>query len=138
MTKVELFQMMNENMAFHLATSEDGQPHVRGMLLFRADEDGIIFHTGEFKDLYRQQTNNAKVELCFNSPTLQVRVTGEVEQLHDKKLVEEIYAHPTRQFMRNWKEQGIDAKLAVFCVKNGVATTWSMATNFERKEYINL
>lgn len=58
MTKEEMFKIMNENMAFHLATSVDGQPHVRGMLLFRADENGIIFHTGKFKDLYEQLKKN--------------------------------------------------------------------------------
>ena len=138
MTKEEMFQIMNENMAFHLATSVDGQPHVRGMLLFRADENGIIFHTGKFKELYEQLKKNPNVELCFNAPAAQIRVQGVVEELHDDKLVEEIYAHPTRQFMRNWKEQGIDAKLAVFCLKNGVATTWTMQTNFDEKEYVQL
>ena len=138
MTKEEIFKIMNETMVFHLATSEDGQPHVRELLLFRADENGIIFHTGQFKDLYTQLKNNPNVELCFNSPALQIRVSGKIEELHDDKLVEEIYAHPTRQFMRDWKEQGLDAKLAVFCLKNGVATTWTMQTNFDKKEYIQL
>ena len=115
MTKEEMFKIMNENMAFHLATSVDGQPHVRGMLLFRADENGIIFHTGKFKDLYEQLKKNPNVELCFNSPSTQIRVSGVIEEINDDKIVEEIYAHPTRQFLRNWKEQGIDAKLAVFC-----------------------
>ena len=45
MTKEELYTMMNQNPAFHLSTVEGNQPHVRGMLLFRADENGIIFHT---------------------------------------------------------------------------------------------
>ena len=138
MTKEDIFKTMNENMAFHLATSVDGKPHVRGLLLFRADENGIIFHTGKFKDLYKQLKENPNVELCFNSPALQIRVCGEVEELHDEKIVEEIYAHPTRQFLRNWGEQGTDVQLAVFCLKNGVATTLTMQTNFDEKEYIQL
>lgn len=138
MTKEDIFKTMNENMAFHLATSVNGQPHVRGMLLFRADENGIIFHTGKFKDLYKQLKENPNIELCFNAPTLQIRVCGEVEELHDENIVEEIYAHPTRQFLRNWGEQGTDIQLAVFCLKNGVATTWTMQTNFDEKEYIQL
>lgn len=138
MTKEEMFNIMNENMAFHLATSVDGQPYVRGMLLFRADEQGIIFHTGKFKDLYKQLKENPNVELCFNSPAVQIRVSGVVEELKDDKIVEEIYEHPTRQFMRNWKEQGIDTQLAVFCLKNGVASAWTMQTNFDKKEYVQL
>ncbi len=138
MTKEEMFKIMNENMAFHLATSVDGQPYVRGLLLFRADENGIIFHTGKFKDLYGQLKQNPNVELCFNAPAVQLRVKGTVEEVNDEKLVEEIYAHPTRQFMRDWKEQGIDTQLAVFRLKDGLASTWTMQTNFDEKEYVQL
>ncbi len=138
MTKEDIFKTLNENMAFHLATCVDGKPHSRGMLLFRADENGIIFHTGKFKELYEQLKANPSVELCFNAPALQVRVSGEVEEMQDEKIVEEIYAHPSRQFLRDWKDQGIDTQLAVFCLKNGVATTWSMQTNFDKKEPIQL
>lgn len=46
MTKEELFKMMNENPVMHLATvDENGFPRVRGILMFKACEDGIIFHT---------------------------------------------------------------------------------------------
>lgn len=45
MTKQEIYDLMNQNLGFFLATSEDDQPHVRGMMLFRANENGIIFHT---------------------------------------------------------------------------------------------
>ena len=58
MTKEEMFNMMNSTMVMHLATVEDGQPHVRGMLLYRADENGIIFHTGSFKDVFKQIEKN--------------------------------------------------------------------------------
>ena len=61
MTKEERFNLMNSTMVMHLATVEDGQPHVRGMLLYRADENGIIFHTGSFKDVFKQIEKNPKV-----------------------------------------------------------------------------
>ena len=138
MTKTEIFQILNENPAFHLATVDGDQPRVRGMLLFRADEDGIIFHTANTKDLYNQIMANPKAELCFNSASLQVRVTGVLEKVEDESLREEIFAHPTRKFLQAWKDNGIDHLLTVFRMKNGTAVTWSMATNFEPKETIQL
>lgn len=138
MNKQEIFQLMNENPAFHLATMDKDQPRVRGMLLFRADEDGIIFHTGSMKDVFDQIMKNPKVELCFNGKGKQVRVSGVLELVEDKKLVEEIYNHPSRQFLRNWKKQGADCALKIFKLKNGKAVVWSLQTNFDKKQPIQL
>lgn len=138
MTKEELYDVMNANMGFHLATTCDGKPYVRGMFLFRADENGIIFHTNKDKEVYSQLKANPNVELCFNSPEMQVRVAGVAEEITSDAILEEIKAHPTRQFMQKWKEMGINPEIGVFCVKEGVACTWTMMTNFDPKEYIQL
>ena len=138
MTKAEVYQFSNENPAFHLATVEGDQPRVRGMFLFRADEEGIIFHTASTKDVYSQLKENAKAELCFNSPQKQVRVTGELVEVIDEQLKEEIFNHPTRKFLQAWKDQGIDGMLRIFRMKNGSAVEWTMATNFLPKEPIEL
>ena len=138
MTKEELFQIMNENPVFHLATMDGDQPRVRGMLLFRADEEGIIFHTASTKDVYAQILANPKTEICFQGQGIQVRVTGILEQVQDEKLKEEIFAHPTRKFLQAWKDQGIDGLLQIFRLKNGTAVTWTMETNFEKQKPIQL
>lgn len=138
MTKEEIFKLMNENPVFYLATEDGEQPRVRGMLLFRADENGIIFHTASTKDLYAQIQKNPKAEMCFSGNGIQVRVTGVLEQQNDEKLRGEIFSHPTRAFLRAWKENGIDSLLQVFALKNGTAVTWTMATNFEPKAPIQL
>ena len=62
MTKDQIFELMNSNLAFYLATVENGEPRVRGMMLYKADETGIIFHTGAFKDVYRQIIANPNVQ----------------------------------------------------------------------------
>lgn len=138
MTKEELFQIMNENPVFHLATMDGDQPRVRGMLLFRADEEGIIFHTASTKDVYAQILANPKTEICFQGQGIQIRVTGILEQVQDEKLKEDIFAHPTRKFLQAWKEQGIDGLLQIFRLKNGTAVTWTMETNFEKQKPIRL
>ncbi|NLL79054.1 MAG: pyridoxamine 5'-phosphate oxidase family protein [Clostridiales bacterium] len=138
MTKEEIFQLMNENPAFHLATEEDGQPRVRGMLLYRADENGIIFHTASCKDVFKQIQKNPRVEMCFFGKGVQVRVTGVLKHLEDESLKAEIFAHPTRKFLQAWKEMGVDDMLEVFCLKGGEAVTWTMETNFNEKEPVQL
>lgn len=138
MRKEELFKIMNENSVFHLATMDGEQPRVRGMLLYRADEQGIIFHTASTKDVYRQIKENPKVELCFQGQGIQIRVSGTLENVEDENLKNEIFNHPTRKFLQAWKEQGIDGLLQIFRLKNGIAVTWSMETNFDEKKPIQL
>ena len=53
MTREEVFDALNSNVAFYLATVEEDQPHVRGMMLYRADNDGILFHTAVKKQVYK-------------------------------------------------------------------------------------
>lgn len=140
MDQNEIFALINENQACHLATAEDDVPHVRGILVYRADENGIIFHTGKFKDLYRQLCANPQVEFCFTNNDMQnliqVRVNGRVEAVENLELKKEIVAE--RDFLKPWVEkEGYDG-LAVFRLKNGRVTVWTMATNFAPKTWVDL
>ncbi len=144
MTGQEIFALMNSNPAFFLATVEGDQPRGRGMLLYKADEEGIVFHTGTMKDVYKQIMNNPKVEVCFNDfgKGIQVRVHGSLELVDDNALKDEISKHPTRQFVKDWKESGaledFYRTFVVFRLKNGLATIWTMETNFAPKEEVSL
>ena len=136
-TKEEIFKLINENPVFHLATVENGKPHVRGMLLFKADsERGIIFHTGTFKDLYRQLQANPSVEMCFHCQKTgeQIRISGDLVQDKSLNLIEEIYNHPTRAFLRNFGES-IKERMAVYQMIHGKATVWTMEKNLEPNYY---
>jgi uncharacterized pyridoxamine 5'-phosphate oxidase family protein len=141
-TKTEIFELMNQNPAFHLATIEGGKPKVRGMLLFRADENGILFHTGAFKDVYRQVLSCPDAELCFNSPDTQVRISGILDIVDDNTLKDEITNHPTRAFLQGWKSsvapEDFYKQFIVFRMKNGKAVVWTMETNLAPKESIDL
>jgi len=142
MTGQEMYSFMTHNPAFFLATSEGNQPRVRGMLLYKADENGILFHTGTFKDLYRQLMVNPRVEPCFNDfkAGIQLRAYGELESVEDLQIKEEIMAHPSRKFLRDWRDSGdfdIDG-LAVFRLIPEGATIWSMDRNFSGKESVVL
>lgn len=144
MNKEDIFSLMNNNPAFYLATVEDNQPRVRGMLLYKADDTGIVFHTGTMKDVYKQIMKNPRAELCFNDfkMGIQVRVSGELELVDDNNLKDEISEHPTRQFLKPWKESGelkdFYNTFAVFRLRNGIANTWTIERNFAPKDEIRL
>jgi pyridoxamine 5'-phosphate oxidase len=142
MTKKEVFEAITNNPVFHLATVEGDQPRVRAMLLYKADEEGIMFHTAVMKDVRRQISKNNKVELCFNSNGTQIRITGELELIDSNAVKDEIAEHPTRKFLKAWKENGVFEDfykgIAVYVLKNGTAVTWTMDKNFAPKDEIKL
>jgi uncharacterized pyridoxamine 5'-phosphate oxidase family protein len=138
MTKQEVFEFIRKNPVFGLATADDNKPHVRMMMLYRADENGIIFNTGENKDVHRQLSGNPQVEMCFYGveEQRQVRIEGTVEVLEDLELKKQVVKdYP---FLKEWVDrEGYDV-LIVYCLKSGRATAWTMETNFKPKEYIQL
>lgn len=139
MEKEEIFELINSNPAFSLATIEDGEPRVRIMALYKADETGIVFHTGPFKDVYEQMIKNPNVQLCFYDAqkNIQIRVRGKVEKIDDIEFKREISNHPSRGFMQGWKEGKTEKEFfdmfSVFRLKNGKANVWTFQTNFDKK-----
>ncbi|MCL2143545.1 MAG: pyridoxamine 5'-phosphate oxidase family protein [Methanomassiliicoccaceae archaeon] len=144
MEKKKMFEVMAKNPVFFLATADGNEPRVRGMMLYKADDDGIYFHTGPFKDVHKQMVKNPNVQLCFFDAAegIQVRVRGKVEIINDDKLKEEISNHPSRGFMQSWKEGKTKQEFldffSVFRLRNGIANVWTFQSNFAPKEDIRL
>ncbi|MBI4975037.1 MAG: pyridoxamine 5'-phosphate oxidase family protein, partial [Candidatus Omnitrophica bacterium] len=65
----DVIAFANKNPACFMATMDNDQPRVRGMLLFSCDEKGFIFSTGKPKNMYKQLEANPKIELCFYAPS---------------------------------------------------------------------
>jgi uncharacterized pyridoxamine 5'-phosphate oxidase family protein len=137
MDKHQIIRFLNENPAFAIATIDGTQPRVRILMLHKADESGIYFTVGKFKDIYRQLSLNPAVELCFYKENFEIRITGEVEKL-DKDLALKNEIVDARPFMKPWIEQVGLKHMAVFRVKNGIATTWKLEAELEEKLYIQL
>jgi pyridoxamine 5'-phosphate oxidase len=138
MDKKEVLSFISGNPIFALATSQDDVPHVRYMMLYRANDSGIVFHTGESKDLYQQLSRNPQVEMCFYNPKdmVQVRVSGTADLVEDMELKKQIVRD--RPFLQRWvDDKGYDS-LCVYKVVGAKAYAWTMATNFAGKEYIQL
>lgn len=137
MNKEEILRFLNDNPAFSLATSDGNIPHVRTLQLHKADESGIYFMVGKFKDVYRQLSINPYVELCFHKDNFQVRISGQVENLDkDLNLKKEILS--VRPFMTSWIEQVGFKYMAVFRIRNGKAITWNLETELQPKTIVEL
>lgn len=65
MQKEQIYELMNNNVGFALATIDGDMPRVRFMMLYKASNDGIIFHSSAVKDVYKQIVKNPKAELCL-------------------------------------------------------------------------
>ncbi len=140
MNRKEISEFLNANPVFHLGTIDGGRPRVRGMLMYGADENGIVFHTGKMRDLHKQLAQNPEVEMSFNNGSnenlIQIRVSGTVELVEDLELKKEIVQK--REFLMPLVEQmGYDF-LAVYRLKNGTASIWTMKTNLAPKELVKL
>lgn len=138
MTRKEVLEFVAKNPVCSLATIDGHQPRVRMIMLYRADENGIIFVTGKQKDLYQQLQANPAIEMCFFNQEAgrQLRIEATVEMLDDLELKKQVLEKFT--FLKPWIEkQGFDIMIC-YRLKNAKATTWTMETNFEPKTYIQL
>ncbi|MFC2070150.1 pyridoxamine 5'-phosphate oxidase family protein [Chloroflexota bacterium] len=136
MTKAEILELIKANPRSFMATMEGNKPHVRGMGIYDADENGIVIQTWTIKDIHQQVVNNPEVELCFNDfkAGIQVRISGRAEIIDDVEFKKEVVEK--RPFMKpTVEEKGIDV-VALYRVK-GKATVWTMNKNFDPKEYID-
>ncbi len=138
MTKEEILEFAIKNPVCSLATIDGNQPRVRTIMLYKADENGIIFCTGRDKAVHKQLQANPATELCFYNAEqgLQVRIEGAVEMLDDLELKKKVVEAFT--FLKPWVEsQGYEVMIC-YRLNNARALTWTMETNFEPKQYIQL
>jgi pyridoxamine 5'-phosphate oxidase len=73
-------ERLPEPTAFALATSKDGRPSVRMLLLKHADEHGFVFYTNYESRKGRELLANPNAAMCFHwqPMEIQVRVEGRV------------------------------------------------------------
>lgn len=135
----EILLFANQNPSCWLATSENNQPHVRGMLMWYADETGFYFHTAEVKRLVHQIRKNLFVEAAFirnaSDPVKfeTLHVTGLAEVVHDEELEKRLYAE--RPWLRgNIINAGVDTSVVIFRIVKGMAHIWNMSWNLKERE----
>jgi len=124
MDKKEILDFITKNPTAFLATAEGKKPHVRAMGTFRADENGIIFSMQSPKDVYKQLVKNPETEICYYANSVQIRVSGKMQQVTDMALKKEILEK------RPFYQPGVDKEgwgyVGAFILKNGKATVMDM------------
>jgi uncharacterized pyridoxamine 5'-phosphate oxidase family protein len=138
MNKTEIMAFLKATPICFLATTKGNKPHVRALGLYRADEDGIILQSDKRKDLHKQLVENPEVEICFCDVKnfIEVRVSGRIEIVEDLALKKEIVE--ARPYVKPVVEQmGYDT-IAVYRLKNGKATFWSVKEPLAPKTYVDL
>jgi pyridoxamine 5'-phosphate oxidase len=132
----------NQNPACWLATCVDGQPHVRGLLMWFADETGFYFHTGMMKSLSDQLMQNPRVEAAFYNPGKgpgdgrMMRVTGITERVQNPALEARLIQE--RAWLKDMVAAQAAGKLYLFRIVHGEIHDWTMATNLHEKEQVPL
>lgn len=76
----ETLKFLQDCGTFYLATSEDGQPHVRPFGAACIYDGHLYIVTNNQKKVYRQMLANPKVEICGMHQGKWIRIEGEVEE----------------------------------------------------------
>jgi uncharacterized pyridoxamine 5'-phosphate oxidase family protein len=133
----EIIEFTNQNPSAWVATSADGQPHVRAMAMWYADQSGFYFHTGSQKRLYAQLNGNPRIEAGFKCPgemgaMQMVRITGRIEEIKDPVLEKKLFED------RPWLNAIFTAypndKIFIFRIAHGEAQYWDMSRNCKEKD----
>lgn len=134
----DCIRFANENPICSFATVEDGQPRVRILGFWFADETGFYFQTSTTKEIPQQLKANPKAEICFYRPEgmigTMLRVAGEVELVDDLPLRERVLKD--RAFLKTFGVTIDSPSLVLFRISHGQAHFWTMANNIKPKEFI--
>lgn len=124
MDKKAILEFITKNPVGFMATVDGNKPRVRAMGTYRADEKGIIFSMQSPKDVYRQLKKNPETEICYWADGIQIRVSGQLVEINDKAVKEEIVGK--RQFYKPGVEKQGLSYVGAFILKNGKATILDM------------
>ena len=129
----------NANPLCSLATVENGQPRVRMLGFWYADETGFYFQTSTIKEIPGQLKANPKTEACFYHHEgmigTMLRVSGEVEFLDEPFYQEK--ALTDRPFLKNFGITETSPKLVLFRIAHGKAHFWTMENNLKEKVWLS-
>jgi uncharacterized pyridoxamine 5'-phosphate oxidase family protein len=134
MDKNEVIEFANQNPVTWLATAQEGVPHVRGMLMWFADESGFYYHTASIKSLPQQIEANGAVEACFHwtngelGGSRMLRVNGVAEFVEDKELEKRLYEERP-WVLANKNTMPEHTTVRIFRITKGACHFWDMSNN---------
>ncbi len=125
----DVIDFVRENPVCTLATADGEQPRARGFLSVLFDDGKIYFTTAATKGVWKQISENPRVELCYLTPDFSrmLRITGEIEEVDDRekkrKLIEE------RDYLKRFSAG--DPVFKLLRLKSGKARFWTIADNMK-------
>ena len=134
----DCIQFATENPICYAATVEGDQPRVRVLALWAANTDGFYFAILSPKRLSKQLKANPRMEVCFynNPPDLgkarQMRVSGKVEFVHDKKLLKK--AIDEGGFLEKVTGRPLADLWEVIRIHSGEAYFWTLPDSMKEAE----
>jgi pyridoxamine 5'-phosphate oxidase len=134
----EAIAFANQNPVTWLATVEDGLPHVRGLLLWFADQTGFYFHTASVKALADQLARNSAVEAAFHysagnfGDSKMLRVSGTVEFVEDAALEQRLYRE--RPWVLANRAVMPATEVRIFRIFTGSCHFWDLSANGRERE----
>lgn len=123
----EILTFLKEAGTFFFATSEGGVPHVRPFGFFICFEGRLYIGMGDYKNCYKQLTDNPRFEICAFKPETRewMRLSGTAVYDARPEVNEAIFA--VSDFHRNKYGKPDGPRHAPFYVKNGVAEFHDMS-----------
>ena len=113
-----VYDFLKQCGTYYLATSENGQPHVRPFGTADIFEGKLYFQTGLIKKVAKQLEENPNFEICAMKGGEWIRVTGEAV-LDERIEAQQHMLDETPGLQRMYKAG--DGNTAVYWIKNGVA-----------------
>lgn len=111
---------------FYLATSEDGQAHVRPFGAVCEFEGKLYIVTNNQKKVYQQMKKNGKVEICGMHQGTWIRVEGEVKE--DTRREARVAMMDDNEATLSSMYTVDDNLMTVFSFEHGTATLYSFTT----------
>jgi pyridoxamine 5'-phosphate oxidase len=133
----DVIEFANQNPVTWFATVEDGVPHVRGLLMWFADETGFYFHTASIKSLPAQIAKNGAVEAAFHASvglheSKMLRVAGSAEFVYDPELEQRLYEE--RPWVLANKKVMPDTEVRIFRIYRGSCHFWDLSANGRERD----
>ncbi len=123
----EVLEYLKACGTFYLATSEDGQAHVRPFGAVCEFEGKLYFVTNNQKKVYRQMKKNGNVELCGMHGGTWMRVEGEVKE--DLRREARVAMMEDNQATLSSMYTVDDQLMTVFYFEHGTATIYSFTAD---------
>ena len=134
MNKSEIHDFIRRNPMLQLATVDtEGHPRTRTVMLHAIEDGSILFHTGNFKTLYRELKENPRIEFSsYNAESFtEIRVSGLAEEIDDDQLREKVISAPGKEYLKPTIALKGKNAIRIFRITDCKALVWTMASNHD-------